>query len=66
MVIDNKDAAKNLDKLYVEDLTKYYEYLNRLKQNDNKVYRNSDGKHIVKMEMTDIFGGVFGDIFGKM
>lgn len=60
-----QEVAERLNKLYYTDPIKYLNYLSSIKDAGYKVYRNDNGKHKVKSNIYDAFGGIFGDIFGR-
>lgn len=61
--MDSKEIADRLDKLYWTDTQGYIEYLNRIKSNGYKIFRNDKGVHKVKSIFEDIFGGIFNGSF---
>ena len=58
-----EDLVKELDKLYFTDPERYLQRLQHIKNSGYKVLRNAAGKHKVEVNMNQIFGGIFGDIF---
>ena len=40
--------TKDLDRYFVEDQSKYTDMVNRLKAQDIRIFRNSQGKHKIK------------------
>lgn len=64
--MDNEAIIEKLDKLYWTDPSAYLNYVSNLKESGYKVYRNDKGEHKVKSEdIYGMFGGIFGDIFGR-
>ena len=58
-----KDMENRLNTLYWTDSEKYMELLDVIKGMGFKIYRNSNGKHRVQMDMSNAFGGIFKDFF---
>lgn len=67
--------AQELNRLYEFEMDKYITECDHWKRMGYKIFRNSEGKHKVveppqpkyvegePVNLKDIFGGVFGDIF---
>lgn len=64
---------EELNRLYQYDMDKYLSECSDLKGFGYKIYRNSNGKHkivapikdndVKTVDINQVFGGIFGDIF---
>ena len=78
-MINTQTIVQELDRLYEFEIDKYITECTDLKRMGYKIYRNSDGKHMITEprrqqresfygeSVTDInsaFGGIFNEIFG--
>ena len=66
-MIEPKDIEHKLDQLYSHGFDGYAEHLDMVKGLGYKVYRNSDGKHKIRIRedyLDDAFGGIFKNCFG--
>ena len=60
-----EDIQNRLDSLYWTNSKEYMEHLNLVKGLGYRVFRNSKGRHRVKMDMSNAFGGLFDNIFNQ-
>lgn len=60
MIQDTEKIVTQLDRLYWSDSHQYNQYCNNLKSYGYRIFRNSEGKHIVKNDVMDFFGNLFG------
>ena len=50
-IFDTKKQEETLDNYWSHgNVQEYYRYLNEIKKSGRRVYRNSNGKHMIKMK----------------
>ena len=62
-----KEIKDRLDDLYANRRSEYYDYLQTVKDTGHRVFRNSEGRHLVDINtdyMKEVYGGAFRKIFG--
>ena len=64
MIQDMEKIVAQLDRLYWPDIYRYNQYCDNLKSYGYRIFRNSKGKHMVKSDVADFLGNLFGG-FGK-
>ena len=58
-MINNKNIADELNRLYRSDGVNYMKYVHNLKSSGYKIYKNSENMHIVKGGVPDVFSSLF-------
>lgn len=59
MIQDTEKIVTQLDRLYWSDSYKYKQFCDNLKSCGYRIFRNKEGKHIIKCDVLDFLSGLF-------